>query len=39
VNADDLAGRFADLVDELAGLDGVTPPDGGAGFGRSARPA
>jgi hypothetical protein len=34
--ADDLAGRFADLVDEFAGIDGVTPPEGGAGFGRSA---
>jgi hypothetical protein len=34
--ADDLAGRFADLVDELAGIDGVTPPEGGRGFGRSA---
>jgi hypothetical protein len=28
--------RFADLVDEFAGLDGVTPPSGGSGFGRSA---
>jgi len=28
--------RFADLVDELVGIDGVTPPRGGAGFGRSA---
>jgi hypothetical protein len=28
--------RFADLVDELIGVDGVTPPRGGAGFGRSA---
>lgn len=28
--------RFADLVDELVGVDGVTPPRGGAGFGRSA---
>jgi hypothetical protein len=34
--ADDPAGRFADLVDELVGIDGVTPPEGGAGFGRSA---
>jgi hypothetical protein len=33
---DDAAGRFADLVDELVGTDGVTPPEGGAGFGRSA---
>jgi hypothetical protein len=28
--------RFADLVDELIGVDGVTPPRGGTGFGRSA---
>lgn len=28
--------RFADLVDELVGTPGVTPPQGGAGFGRSA---
>jgi hypothetical protein len=28
--------RFADLVDELVGIPGVTPPRGGAGFGRSA---
>lgn len=28
--------RFADLVDELVGTPGVTPPPGGAGFGRSA---
>ena len=34
--ADDAAGRFADLVNELVGLDGVTPPEGGRGFGRSA---
>lgn len=27
--------RFQDLVDELVGTDGVTPPRGGAGFGRS----
>ena len=27
--------RYEDLIDELAGLDGVTPPPGGAGFGRS----
>ena len=30
------ADRFADLVDEFAGIDGVTPPSGGSGFGRSA---
>ena len=28
--------RFTDLVDELVGVDGVTPPRGGSGFGRSA---
>jgi hypothetical protein len=28
--------RFGDLVDELAGCAGVTPPRGGSGFGRSA---
>ena len=28
--------RFADLVDELVGLDGVSPPRGGSGWGRSA---
>jgi hypothetical protein len=33
---EDPADRFADLVDELAGIDGVTPPEGGGGFGRSA---
>jgi hypothetical protein len=27
--------RFQDLVDELVGTDGVTPPRGGSGFGRS----
>jgi hypothetical protein len=32
----DLAERFEDLVDEFAGDDGVTPPRGGSGFGRSA---
>jgi hypothetical protein len=30
------AGRFEDLVDELVGCEGVTPPRGGSGFGRSA---
>lgn len=30
------AERFQDLVDDLACADGVTPPRGGAGFGRSA---
>jgi hypothetical protein len=33
---DDAAGCFADLVDELVGMAGVTPPAGGRGFGRSA---
>ena len=28
--------RYEDLIDELAGIDGVTPPRGGGGFGRSA---
>ncbi len=28
-------GRFEDLVDELTGIDGVTPPRGGGGFGRT----
>jgi hypothetical protein len=33
----DAAGdRFEDLVDELVGCPGVTPPRGGSGFGRSA---
>ena len=36
MNDDDPAARFADLVAELAGIDGVTPPEGGSGFGRSA---
>ena len=30
------ADRFGDLVDELIGSPGVTPPRGGSGFGRSA---
>jgi hypothetical protein len=29
-------GRYEDLIDELAGIDGVTPPRGGSGFGRGA---
>jgi TfoX/Sxy family transcriptional regulator of competence genes len=33
---DQFADRFEDLVDELVGVDGVTPPRGGGGFGRSA---
>ena len=28
--------RYEDLVDEFTGLDGVTPPTGGSGFGRGA---
>jgi hypothetical protein len=28
--------RYEDLVDELIGTDGVTPPRGGSGFGRGA---
>ena len=28
--------RFDDLVDQLVGIDGVTPPRGRSGFGRSA---
>jgi hypothetical protein len=28
--------RYEDLVDEFTGVDGVTPPAGGSGFGRSA---
>jgi hypothetical protein len=28
--------RFEDLVDELVGVAGVTPPRGGGGFGKSA---
>lgn len=32
--AGDLADRFADVADALVGIDGVTPPRGGSGFGR-----
>jgi hypothetical protein len=28
--------RYEDLVDEFTGMDGVTPPAGGSGFGRGA---
>jgi hypothetical protein len=35
-SAPDPEERFADLVDELVGTPGVTPPRGGSGFGRSA---
>jgi hypothetical protein len=34
--ADPLRERYEDLVDALIGADGVTPPAGGSGFGRSA---
>ncbi len=30
----DVRVRYEDLVDELMGIDGVTPPPGGSGFGR-----
>jgi hypothetical protein len=33
---DPAAPRYADLVDDLIGLEDVTPPAGGSGFGRSA---
>lgn len=33
---DPIRDQYEDLVDELIGIDGVTPPRGGAGFGRSA---
>lgn len=36
VGADPVRERYEDLVDELMGIDGVTPPRGGGGFGRSA---
>jgi hypothetical protein len=28
--------RYADLIDELVGIEGITPPRGGGGFGRTA---
>ncbi|MGH3382071.1 MAG: hypothetical protein ACRDP6_45830 [Actinoallomurus sp.] len=28
--------RYTDLIEELAGIEGVDPPTGGRGFGRSA---
>jgi hypothetical protein len=34
--ADPIRERYEDLVDALMGIDGVTPPRGGGGFGRSA---
>ncbi len=32
--ADPTVARYLDLVDDLMGIDGVTPPPGGSGFGR-----
>jgi hypothetical protein len=34
--ADPVRERYADLVDALRGIEGVSPPKGGSGFGRSA---
>jgi len=34
--ADGAQERYEELVDELIGTDGVTPPRGGSGFGRGA---
>jgi hypothetical protein len=31
---DQVMARYLDLVDDLMGIDGVTPPPGGSGFGR-----
>jgi hypothetical protein len=36
IGAAGLDERYEDLVDELVGVVGVTPPRGGGGFGRSA---
>jgi hypothetical protein len=33
-DADSLRDRYLTLVDDLVGIDGVTPPPGGSGFGR-----
>ncbi|HUB38897.1 MAG TPA: hypothetical protein VMA72_08600 [Streptosporangiaceae bacterium] len=33
---DPIRDRYEDLVDEFTGVDGVVPPRGGGGFGRSA---
>src|SRR5215472_4405441 len=33
-SVDPMRERYEDLVDELMGIDGVTPPRGGGGFGR-----
>lgn len=35
-DGDEASARFDDLVHELIGVEGVTPPNGGSGFGRSA---
>jgi hypothetical protein len=35
-DADPVRERYLALVDALVGLDGVTPPPGGSGFGRGA---
>lgn len=35
VGSDPVVERYADLVDDLMGTDGVAPPRGGSGFGRS----
>jgi hypothetical protein len=32
--SDPALARYLDLVDDLMGIDGVTPPPGGSGFGR-----
>jgi hypothetical protein len=32
--SDPVLERYLDLVDDLMGIDGVTPPPGGSGFGR-----
>ena len=31
---DEVMARYLDLVDDLMGIEGVTPPPGGSGFGR-----
>jgi hypothetical protein len=32
--ADGVRERYLELIDDLVGIDGVTPPPGGSGFGR-----
>ena len=32
--SDEVHAHYLDLVDDLMGIDGVTPPPGGSGFGR-----